>query len=207
MKVIFGIGNPGNRYQFNRHNIGFLFADYLTNFFSLNFIPSKYDYYFAEGKFEKQNFSIIKPTTYVNNSGIAANQAIQNYNLDLNDFLLIYDDLNLEFPVLKIKVGGSDGGHNGLSSIIYHLNDDGFPRLRFGIGNDFEKGRMVEYVLSDFSGVEMKDLEIVFKDALTLIKEFIKGGNKSLLDANSTMLKNKINPNLQNPPKGNQENL
>jgi len=165
------------------------------------------DFYFAEGKFENQSFSIIKPTTYVNNSGIAANQAIQNYNLDLNDFLLIYDDLNIEFPVLKVKVGGSDGGHNGLSSIIYHLNNDGFPRLRFGIGNDFEKGRMVEYVLSDFSEVEMKYLEIVFKDALTLIKEFIKGGNKSLLDANSTMLKNKINPNLQNLSKGNQENL
>ncbi len=191
MRIIFGIGNPGSRYKFNRHNIGFMFLDYFANALSVSFKPSKSEYYSYEGKINSQSFSLIKPATYVNNSGISALHAIQNYKIELKDFLFVYDDLNLEFPDLRVKVGGGDGGHNGLNSVIYHLASEDFPRLRFGIGNNFEYGKMAEYVLTDFDNEELPRLKDTFEKGTILLKEFIKGGIKNLLDVNSTLSKNK----------------
>ncbi len=191
MRVICGIGNPGSRYTYNRHNVGFMFLDYFASSHSLSFTASKNDYYKANGEIQNESFSLIKPSTYVNNSGIAALQAIQNYNIGVTDFLLVYDDLNLEFPALRVRVSGGDSGHNGVNSVIYHLSSEEFPRLRFGIGNNFEKGKMADYVLTDFNNDEMKQLEISFKTACYLTEEFIKGGTKNLLDSNSALLKNK----------------
>ena len=200
MRVLFGIGNPGSRYLSNRHNVGLMFLDFFAVTHSLTFTPSKNDYYVAEGKILNESFSLIKPTTYVNQSGIAALQVVQNYNIPVTDFLLLHDDLNLEFPALRVKVSGGDGGHNGVYSVIYHLSSEEFSRLRFGIGNEFEKGEMAEYVLTDFNNDEMKQLEESFKTAAYLAEEFIKGGIKNLLDANSSLTKAKKDrdkPDLQ----------
>jgi peptidyl-tRNA hydrolase, PTH1 family len=205
VRIIFGIGNPGSHYKFNRHNVGFMFLDYIANSFSLSFKSSKSEYYFSEGKLENQSFSLIKPTTYVNNSGIAALQAIQYYKIELKDFLLVYDDLNLGFPDLRVRVGGGDGGHNGLNSVIYHLASEDFPRLRFGIGDDFDPGKMAEYVLTDFTDSEKPQLENTFEEGALLFNEFIIGGKKSLLDANSKLAKNKNNNKLSNDSKSNPE--
>lgn len=207
VRVIFGIGNPGNRYLYNRHNIGFMFLDYFANSLSCSFKPSKSDYYFAEGKLANQSFSLIKPSTYVNNSGIAALQAIQNYKTEIEDFLFVYDDLNLEFPDLRVRASGGDGGHNGLNSVIYHLASEDFSRIRFGIGNDFEKGKMAEYVLTDFNNEEMSQLKNTFDEGINLVKEFISGGKKKLLDANSKMAKIKNEKKSLNDSKSNPENL
>jgi len=185
VRILFGIGNPGKKYTFNRHNAGFLILDYFAETHSLEFKPSKFDYYFAEGQLSDESYVLIKPVTYVNQSGIAAKQAISYYQTDLNDFLVIYDDFNLEFSKLRVRMSGSDGGHNGLSSIIYHLNSDQFPRLRMGIGNEFEPGHMAEYVLEDFKDNEKKILTETFKSAEVLLEEFISGGIKKMLDANS----------------------
>ena len=190
MRVICGIGNPGSRYLFNRHNVGFMFLDYFASEHLLSFTPSKNDYYVGEGKIQNENYSLIKPTTYVNNTGLAAAMAVQNYKTDISDFLLIYDDLNLEFPNIRVRVSGGDGGHNGVNSVIYHLSSEDFPRLRFGIGNNFEKGKMADYVLTNFNDDEIKRLEESFKTALYLTEEFIKGGIKNLLDSNSALMKN-----------------
>ena len=185
MRVILGIGNPGNRYLYNRHNVGFILLDKLASKYSLSFTPSKGDYYFCEGKIGSEEFSLIKPTTYVNNSGIAASQAINFYEIDVSDFLVVFDDLNLDLAKVKLKVKGGDGGHNGLSSIIYHLNNNNFARLRLGIGSDFEKGFMADYVLTDFTKDELKELQNTFNLGIKLSEEFIQGGIKQLLDANS----------------------
>ncbi|MDR3665957.1 MAG: aminoacyl-tRNA hydrolase, partial [Ignavibacteriaceae bacterium] len=154
MRVIFGIGNPGTRYSQTRHNSGFLLLDLYAQKNSLHFTASKNDYFFAEGKTAQSGFSLIKPSTFVNNSGIAALQAITEYNTPVDDFLVIADDINLETGKVRIRIGGGDGGHNGINSIIYHLNSDEFPRLRIGIGNNFGKGEMADYVLSSFSNDE-----------------------------------------------------
>ena len=98
--------------------------------------------------------------------------------------------------MLRIRVSGGDGGHNGLNSVIYHLASDDFPRLRFGIGNNFEKGKMADYVLTDFNDKEMIQLQNVFDEGKVLAKEFIKGGMKNMLDANSILSKNKNSTNL-----------
>lgn len=185
MRIILGIGNPGSQYKNNRHNVGFMFLDFLANKYSLKFVPSKNDYYYADGKLGECEFSLIKPSTFVNNSGTAALNSSTNFNTRIEDILVISDDINLEPGILKIKSHGGDGGHNGIASIIYHLNSNKFPRLRIGVGNKFESGRMAEYVLSDFNLEESKLLENSFEKGISLVENFIKGGLKQMLDHHS----------------------
>ncbi len=185
MRVILGIGNPGNLYKANRHNAGFILLDYFAKSHSLLFTPSKSDFYFCEGVIQDSKFLLVRPTTFINNSGTAAHFIIHNYGLAPQDLLVVHDDINLEISKIKIKISGGDGGHNGVSSIIYHLESDKFPRLRIGIGNKFEKGEMAEYVLSNFTREEKINLNDSFKFSSYLIEQFIIGGIKQLLDANS----------------------
>lgn len=201
MRIILGIGNPGRRYSFNRHNVGFMFLDYIAVKESLSFLPSKGDYYFAQGKVNNCEFSLIKPSTYVNDSGKAALQALQFNNSNIEDLLVVVDDLNLNFSEFRVRASGGDGGHNGIASIIYHLNSDKFPRIRIGINND-EKNSYVDFVLSDFSKDEENSLTNIFNDCMTLTKGFIEGGIKKMMDINST-LKDSSN----NKEKGNREKL
>jgi PTH1 family peptidyl-tRNA hydrolase len=187
VRLILGIGNPGKQYSFTRHNAGFLLLDNYAQKNSISFKASQKDYYFAEGKTADCGFSLIKPSTYVNDSGLAAIQAIEEYNIELTDMLVIADDVNLETGKFRIRANGSGGGHNGMNSIIYHLNSDNFPRLRIGIGNDFRRGQMADYVLSVFSKEEEVIISKVFADTMVLIDEFIKSGTKGMLDANSKL--------------------
>lgn len=186
MRIILGIGNPGRRYSFNRHNVGFMFLDYIAVKESISFFPSKGDFYFAEGKINNSEFNLIKPTTYVNDSGKAALQALQFNNSNVEDLLVIVDDLNLNFSEFRVRASGGDGGHNGIASIIYHLDSDKFPRIRIGINND-EKDSYVDFVLSDFSKDEKNSLTNIFDDCMTLVRGFIEGGIKKMMDINSTI--------------------
>ncbi len=187
MRLILGIGNPGKRYSFNRHNIGFMFLDYLAEKESLSFLPSKGDFYYAEGRLNSSEYNLIKPSTYVNNSGAAALQALQLNNVEVKDLLVIVDDINLNLGDFRVRVSGGDGGHNGISSIIYFLNSNQFPRIRIGIGDSFENGKMADYVLTNFSKEEIESLKKSFSLGIILTKEFIKGGIKQMLDANSKL--------------------
>ncbi len=187
MRLILGIGNPGKRYTFNRHNIGFMFLDYLAEKESLSFLPSKGDFYYAEGSLNSSEYNLIKPSTYVNDSGAAALQALQLNNVEVKDLLVIVDDININLGDFRVRVSGGDGGHNGISSIIYHLNSNQFPRIRIGIGDSFENGKMADYVLTNFSKEEIESLKKSFSLGIILTKEFIKGGIKQMLDANSKL--------------------
>jgi len=188
-----GIGNPERRYNFNRHNVGFMLLDYFAKEHSVAFKPSKFDYYYATGNLSSSSFMLMKPTTYVNNSGLAALQAFKKYETNIEDFLVIVDDVNLQFADIRIRKSGGDGGHNGINSIIFHLQDDQFPRLRIGIGNNFAEGKMADYVLTDFSEEEKEALPNVFKTGTVLLEEFIIGGVSRMLNANSRLLKKEIN--------------
>ncbi len=187
MRLILGIGNPGNKYKYNRHNVGFILLDHLASLNSLSFTASAGDYYLAGGSLRGNNYHLIKPTTYVNNSGIAAKQVLEKYDLYSRDLLVIHDDVNLPLSDIRVKAKGGDGGHNGLSSIIWHLNSDDFARIRIGIGSEFEKGYMADYVLSDFNKDEMKTLSEKFETVQTLVNEFITSGVNGFLDANSRL--------------------
>ena len=198
MRVIFGIGNPGIRYEFTRHNAGFLLLDYLAEKISVNFKASTGEYSEALGKLSGQEFSLIKPETFVNNSGLAAKQVFEKYDLLSDDFLIICDDTNLKNFEWRIRLSGGDGGHNGLSSIIYHLMLDQFPRIRIGIGTNPEDIALSDYVLSDFSKDELKEYQRIFKKCSVLIEEFIVGGSKKMLEANSVLMKSENQNNLNN---------
>jgi PTH1 family peptidyl-tRNA hydrolase len=196
VRAIVGIGNPGKKYQFNRHNVGFLALDHFAEKFNLKFKPAKYDYYFSEGELEGNPFILIKPTTYVNNSGIAVKDLADTYNIPAHELLVVVDDINLEEFDFRLKKSGSDGGHNGLASIIYHLNSDSFPRLRIGVGSDFEKGSLADYVLSDFNETELKKLFETFEFTSEILRAFIIGGYNTCLSEYSK-IKNKLKDNLK----------
>lgn len=150
MKVVLALGNPGTRYTATRHNIGWMVADAVAERLNLEFRPGKGEYYEAQGSWKGEKTLLVKPTTYMNNSGLAAAQVMERHKVGLSDILVIVDEI--QFPVgrIQVKPSGSSGGHNGMESLMYHLDSNAFPRLRCGIGRDFGPGEMAEYVLSRF---------------------------------------------------------
>ena len=189
MRVIFGIGNPGIRYEHTRHNAGFLLLDFFANRNSLVFKEAPGEYLEASAKIGDQDYSLIKPITFVNNCGIAARQVCDKYEVKPENFLVVCDDSNIENYELRVRLSGSDGGHNGLSSIIYHLITDEFPRIRIGIGRSSVAENLADYVLSKFSKNELEEYQSTFTKAVSLIEGFIIGGNKKMLEANSVLIK------------------
>jgi len=141
------------------------------------------NYHIAGGSIGTSQFVLIKPTTYVNLSGEAAISVINRYLIHLEDFFVITDDINLTPGALRIRKEGSDGGHNGLKSIIYSLNTTLFPRLRFGIGNSFEKGKMPDYVLSPFPEAETDLINDAVKNSKIVLSEYISGNIESAIAA------------------------
>ncbi len=196
MRAVLGIGNIGLRYQRNRHNAGFLVLDYFAQNRSIKFKAAKGDYYFCEGDLNQAHYFLIKPSNYVNNSGVAALQFLEKHKIDISDLLVVCDDVNMEMGKLRVRKSGGDGGHNGLASIIYHLNSDQFPRLRIGIGSDFNEGELSSYVLDDFSENDAKIFKTVLKDSSHLVEEFIIGGIEALLNANSKLYNNDSSPEI-----------
>lgn len=197
MRIIVGIGNPGTRYENNRHNVGFQLLNFFAQKKKLLFKASKFDYYFSEGEFSGAPFVLIKPDTYVNNSGIALSDCINHYKVDVDNVLVVVDDINLSLSDFRIRKSGGDGGHNGLSSIIYHLQSDNFSRLRIGIGNDFQPGNLADYVLSDFSKTDFMELEKSFDLSIQLVESFILDGYNKML---STFSRLKTFNNLNKEP-------
>lgn len=187
MRCILGIGNPSVKYTRNRHNAGFLILDTFAASKSLELIAAKGDFFFVLGKHKNESYLLIKPTTYVNKSGQAASEVVEEYKIELFDFLVVCDDINIKTGEIRIRRSGGDGGHNGLASIIYNFNSDQFPRLRIGISNDFSEGQLSSYVLSDFNMDEEKILSTVTKNSILLIEEFIEGGYEAMLNANSKL--------------------
>ena len=193
MRVIFGIGNPGIRYEYTRHNAGFLLLDFFAKNKSIYFKEAPGEYLEASAKIGDQDFSLIKPVTFVNNCGIAARQVCDKYKIEPENFLVVCDDSNLENYILRVRLSGGDGGHNGLSSIIYHLMTDEFPRIRIGIGKSVRDRDLADHVLSEFSKSELEGYQITFKNATLLLENFVIGGNKKMLEANSVLMKSENN--------------
>lgn len=189
MRVVLGIGNPGKRYENTRHNIGFLILNTFAAKKNLSFYPSRGDYYYSESNADGNPFLLVKPSTYVNNSGAAVLQVMQEYNVSLKDILVIVDDINLKIGSIRVRASGGDGGHNGMRSIIYHLESKDFPRIRIGIGSGFTKGDMADYVLSKIHKDEKELVSTASETVLCLMEEFIIGGIKQMLDFYSSFIK------------------
>ncbi len=165
MFIIVGLGNIGQEYEGTRHNIGFDVIDVLANTLSVDFRPGSGPYVVAEGRYKGRKIALIKPTNYMNRSGTAVKKALANYKTVKENCLVIYDDLNLPVGTTRMKAKGSDGGHNGVADINEKLGSNDYPRLRVGIGNDFKRGRQIDFVLAPFEESEMEEVKISIQKA------------------------------------------
>lgn len=176
MSLIVGLGNIGAEYEGTRHNIGFEIVEALAETLSITFGPGDGPFVVAEGMHRGRNVVLIKPTTYMNKSGVAVTNVLAKYKTDQQDCLIIYDDLNLDVGDIRLRPKGSAGGHNGIQNIIDRLGSRDFPRLRFGIGSDFSRGRQVDYVLSPFRNSDQKYLEEGIQKAHDASLNFVRDG-------------------------------
>lgn len=176
MPLIVGLGNPGNKYTGTRHNIGFELIDTLANRLSVQLSTGKGLFYEAKARHGEHQITLIKPTTYMNNSGDAVQQALHWYKMPPEECLVCYDDLNIEAGTLRIRPGGSPGGHNGIKDIIQKLGTDKFPRMRIGIGDDFRDGQQVQYVLSPFDARQREIMDIAIEKAADAVLSFTEEG-------------------------------
>ncbi len=173
--LIVGLGNPGRRYRHNRHNVGFMVADLLaeSNGISLGRVQNRA--IVGSGLIGERPVIIAKPQTYMNLSGEAVQSLVKFYQIALEDLLVIYDELDLSFGVLRLRSKGGSGGHNGMRSIIQHLGED-FPRLRIGIGRPPGQMPPADYVLRDFGRDEAPALGELLEEAARAVGSFLVDG-------------------------------
>ena len=169
--LIVGLGNVGEEYENTRHNIGFAILDTLAKKEGLVFTPDRLAFK-AEYKFKGKNFILIKPTTFMNLSGKAVNYWLQAEKIKIENLLVLTDDLALPFGSLRMKSKGSDGGHNGLKHIQETLNTSEYSRLRFGVGNEFAKGKQVDYVLGEWDAEDIKQMPARLDLAIDMVRSF-----------------------------------
>lgn len=173
--LIAGLGNIGDEYADTRHNIGFIAADALAANLKGSFATDRYASV-ARMSLKGRTLVAVKPSTFMNLSGKAIRYWLQKEEIPIENLLVIVDDLALPLGVLRLKTKGSDGGHNGLISIIETLGTTDFSRLRIGIGNDFAKGYQVDYVLGRWSEEESKILIPRIETTVELIRSFVLTG-------------------------------
>lgn len=169
--LIVGLGNIGAEYTGTRHNIGFNIADELVRELGGTFTNLKLAYY-AEVSWKGRKLHVIKPTTFMNLSGKAVNYWMHDLNIPLENVLVMVDDLALPLGRLRLKMQGSSAGHNGLKSIEELCGGQGYPRLRFGIGDHFAKGRQADYVLGRFGKDELPELPALIDKSVALVQSF-----------------------------------
>jgi PTH1 family peptidyl-tRNA hydrolase len=173
--LVAALGNIGEEYQLTRHNVGFLVADRLADRHHTDFTLARHAYK-TEIKFKGRSIHLIKPTTYMNLSGKAVAYWMTELKIDVPHLLVVVDDLALPFGKLRLRPKGSAAGHNGLKNIEETLGHHQYPRLRFGIGNNYQKGQQVNYVLGNFSQEELNHILPPLDKACDMILSFCTVG-------------------------------
>src|ERR1700679_2565461 len=173
--LIVGLGNIGPEYVDTRHNIGFMILDEFAKQESAKFYNMRLAYY-TEVNYKGRTLYLIKPTTYMNNSGRAVNHWMTTLKITKENVLVVVDDIALPFGTLRLKPKGSAAGHNGLKHIEATLGHNEYARLRFGVSDDFPKGRQVDYVLNGFDKDELPALPELIDRSIQIIKSFCTEG-------------------------------
>lgn len=190
MKLIVGLGNPGKRYADSRHNIGFSVIRALAKGYKVSFKRDSGTFSLsARTKIDHQSVILAIPFTFMNLSGVAVDALLKKYKIGLDDFLIVYDDLDLEFSRLKIQKSGSSAGHRGLKSIIYSLGTQQFCRLRIGIGRPADDRDAAEYVLSSFTKKEKERVKEVSEKAFQCCQAWATKGITKAMDIFNTRSK------------------
>ena len=175
--LIVGLGNIGREYADTRHNIGFMILDELARQENVKFYDMRLAYY-TEVPYKGRTLFLIKPTTYMNLSGKAVNYWMKELKIPVENVLIVVDDIALPLGTLRLKPKGSAAGHNGLKHIELILGHNDYARLRFGVGDNYPKGRQVDYVLSGFDDDEQPELPALIDRSIEMIKSFATIGTE-----------------------------
>lgn len=173
--LIVGLGNIGDEYRDTRHNIGFMILDAFAEASNISFSTERYGDV-GRGRIKNKQVVLLKPSTYMNLSGNAVRYWKEHEGIDTENILVLVDDLALPFGAVRLKPRGSDAGHNGLKNIAQMLRTDAYPRLRFGIGNDFPRGAQIDYVLGTFPPEQRQELPERIGVACEAIREYVLAG-------------------------------
>ena len=174
-KLIVGLGNPGPKYSWTRHNAGFMVLDRLSRLSGIPVTRKAFSGLAGDGNWAGERVYLLKPQTFMNLSGRSVAEALRFYKLSLSDLLVIYDDLDIPFGKVRLKEGGGHGGHNGLRSLAQELGGTDYARIRIGIGRP-ERGDQVNYVLSNFPKEEMDSLLEVLDLAVDALEMIVREG-------------------------------
>ena len=174
--LIVGLGNPGKQYEFTRHNAGFMCIDYYAEKEKLKVNKLKFKSLMKYAVINGKKCILMKPQTFMNNSGEAVRDAAEFYKIPPERVIVIFDDVSLDVGGIRIRRKGSDGGHNGIKSIIYHLNSDQFPRVKVGVGKKPDpEWDLADWVLSSFKKDEIVKLREVAEKMSDIISLMVDG--------------------------------
>ena len=197
MKMIAGLGNPGNEYAKTKHNAGFLFVDALAGHLGASGWKQKENALVAEARIGAEKVLLVKPQTYMNESGRAIGPLMDWYKLDPEDLIVVHDDMDIPAGVVRIRKKGSAGGHNGIKSVLAHVGDEHFVRVRIGIGRPLPGWTVVHHVLAPFSEDEVPRV----KDAI----QYLLPAVECIVQEGADMAMNRFNPRKKKTAKGNAE--
>lgn len=174
MKLIVGLGNPTDKYEGTRHNVGFEVIDRIADEYGIGLDTIKHKGMYGKGKLDGQTVILLKPMTYMNLSGESISAVAAYYKIEPCDIIVIYDDINLDVGRLRVRGKGSAGGHNGIKNMIAHLHTEEFPRVRIGVGMKPPKMDLADYVLSRFSKEEQERMEEGYDRAVKAVAMLVK---------------------------------
>lgn len=181
MWLLVGLGNPGDKYEKNRHNIGFMAIDAIAEEYNFSPYRSKFQGQLTEGTIDGEKVALLKPQTMMNNSGVSVQAAAKFYKIPPERVVVFHDELDLAPAKLRVKTGGGNAGHNGLRSIQAHLGTPDFVRVRMGIGHPGDKNRVHGYVLSDFAKTEQGWLASMLDGVKNYISLLVSGDESGFM--------------------------
>ncbi len=179
MRMIVGLGNPGRTYAHTRHNVGFDILDIFAKKHHVRILSRQARALVGSFEFYGEQILLVKPQTFMNESGQAIGTLVRKHNLDADDVLVIYDDLDLPLGKIRIRLRGSSGGHKGMRSIISHLHSEDFPRIRIGIGRS---GEAIDHVLSRFSRKDKQIMDVTLQQAADALDMILQEGIEAAMN-------------------------
>lgn len=176
MYLVIGLGNPEEQYAKTRHNMGFSTINKIAEKYHISFDKKKFDAIYTDTIIEGEKVILIKPQTYMNLSGNSVRQFVQFYKIPMDHVIVIYDDIDIEKGIIKIRKKGGPGNHNGMKSVVQEIGNDTFPRVRVGIGAPIYKNDMINYVIGQVPNEEYEILEKGIKVAAEAVIDILKNG-------------------------------
>lgn len=175
VKMIVGLGNPGSKYEKTKHNIGFMAIDNIVKNLDVTFIDDKnFKAQIGSTFINHEKVYFVKPTTFMNNSGIAVKALLTYYNIDITDLIVIYDDLDMEVSKLRLRSKGSAGGHNGIKSIIAHIGTQEFNRIKVGIGRPLKGMTVINHVMGQFNTEDNIAISLTLDRVVNAVKFYLQ---------------------------------